>query len=350
MSVIQFLAFPSVSVSTGKGEKKNNKKPITINTTSASVPVMTTSPPSSTSSPRADYAFFVTKAICYTIVTILILLANVICLLVFLTSRRMRTRPYLLLVSLSVADFLVGVSVFEKIPQLELSNGDLVIRSNLGFLADPASLYTLTAIAIERLIATMFPYFHRGVGLWLYVLLAGLPWLMGFAVMMTFIGIFYLGTPRSAEFYLFLTIPFSLGLILLAYISLALSLSRSRIVTQNPGAAEQRALRNRKLAITLAFVTLASLLAWCPYGLYEIALIYCNSCTKSARIIFALKLLRYLNSAVNVVVYVLRMPEFNRYMTALFRKCSSRVDPSNDHSTQSCDHTSRRVASAVWRN
>ncbi|EDO45703.1 predicted protein, partial [Nematostella vectensis] len=107
---------------------------------------------------------FVTKAICYTIVTILILLANVICLLVFLTSRRMRTRPYLLLVSLSVADFLVGVSVFEKIPQLELSNGEWVFGGAVcGFwvtttiLCGCASVLNLCVVSWDRYVTVTSP-------------------------------------------------------------------------------------------------------------------------------------------------------------------------------------------------
>ncbi|EDO39849.1 predicted protein [Nematostella vectensis] len=250
----------------------------------------------------------------------------------------MRKRPYFLLISLSVADFLVGVSVLEKIPQLELSTSEHVIRSNIGFLADPSSLYTLTGIALERVLTTAFPFFHRFTGVWLYVILVGFPWLLATAVMTSFIGIFHLGLSRSVEFYLFLTIPISLATIIIRHIALVIRLNCVREYSLEC-ALRQQALRNRKLAVTLVIVT-ASAITWCLYGLYKLVVAYCDSCVKSTSIILGLKLLRYSNSAINVVVYMSRMTEFRRYILGVF--CcnraqtgtrSSRVRPTNDGET-----------------
>ena len=85
--------------------------------------------------------------------------------------------------------------------------------------------------------------------------------------------------------------------------------------------------RQRKLTITLLIMTIVSLLMWLPYAvatfLYFQSILKILSLQESFRLEYSLKILYFMNSLVNPIVYTLRMPEFRKALLLLFN-CQQR--------------------------
>ncbi|EDO35760.1 predicted protein [Nematostella vectensis] len=279
----------------------------------------------------SDRQYFLSKVISYAAVSVLIIAGNLLCLVVFLRTPQMRRkRAYYLLISLSIADALVGISLVEKIA-LEVQTPSYNINTNqlgslLYYLASPCSLYNLAAISVERFIVTVFPIYHRTTGMGMYLALVGVPWLMGVTVLLLFILAYKVAViPHEVVTYSRITIVISLLIIIIAYTALALKLKYAelKINSSNPQA---QVLRDRKLAFTLIIVTLFSLITWAPYGVYITVLAYCRDCKSrpyARELYLALNLLRYLNSGINVIIYMVRMPEFKRDVVRILPASSS---------------------------
>ncbi|XP_032238261.2 probable G-protein coupled receptor 21 [Nematostella vectensis] len=272
--------------------------------------------PTNSTAPEQDEAFYLTKVISYASVSVLIIAGNLLCLVVFLRTPQMRRkRAYYLLVSLSIADALVGISCAERTAQMRypaVANENSNTFSVLNFLASPASLFTLSAISIERFIATVFPLRHRIFGVLPYAVLLGVPWASAAVIFMIVIFTKLKVLPSVWVTYTRITIPIPLLIIFICYTALVAKLKYgSRVMSVGNG----QLLRDRKLAITLLIVTLLSLITWVPFGVYVEVLNYCVTCKEEryARDLYlVLNCLKGLNSAINVVVYMFRMPDFKR--------------------------------------
>ena len=87
------------------------------------------------------------------------------------------------------------------------------------------------------------------------------------------------------------------------------------------------AIRQRKLTITLLIMTIVSLLMWLPYAvatfLYFQSSLKFLSLQESFRLDSSLRILYFMNSLVNPIVYAMRMPEFRKALLLLF-KCQQR--------------------------
>ncbi|XP_028512585.1 uncharacterized protein LOC114574377 [Exaiptasia diaphana] len=73
--------------------------------------------------------------------------------------------------------------------------------------------------------------------------------------------------------------------------------------------------RNSKLSVTLAIVTIVSLIAWVPFMTCSAFLDFCYL-TFPPYFLNMLKVLHYGNSFVNFIIYSLRMPDFRTGMRA----------------------------------
>ncbi|XP_055956639.1 trissin receptor-like [Patella vulgata] len=78
---------------------------------------------------------------------------NALVLFIILKNARMRTRPYVFLANLAVADLSVGV--FCVIPSLTTFLSPVwILGENMSYMT---SILLLTVISVERFVATMFP-------------------------------------------------------------------------------------------------------------------------------------------------------------------------------------------------
>ena len=90
--------------------------------------------------------------------------------------------------------------------------------------------------------------------------------------------------------------------------------------------------RQRKLTITLFIMTIVSLLMWLPYAVATFLFFQSSlkflSLQESFRLESSLRILYFMNSLVNPIVYAMRMPEFRNALLLLF-KCQQRRNNNN---------------------
>lgn len=285
-----------------------------------------------------DNEYEKTKIWVRAVTAFVVLLGNSICIVVFLGSKVLRKRPHYLLVHLCLADFLVGVGVLLRlivdVYYWLYGTAGIVLRSftfTLDYFSNIASIYVLTSISIERFLAIVFPLFHRLNGKSLYVILMGVPWGLSCIISLIYIFsnlVFYIDIDTFELIYLvMITAP--VVLIVVAYSVILVNVRKNHVQKNN----RTLALRDRKLAVTLLIVTLASVLTWGPYNVYFILAYYCSNCgiKFSRKVFFAFIVLQYWNSAVNFVVYFCRMPQFRQVVKNCCRQ--HRVSPNQSRSS-----------------
>lgn len=242
----------------------------------------------------------------------LIILGNVLILLIFFT-RRLRKRAQFLLISLAVADLLVGLL---SVPLYIAVNTTLPIPALLPNIFDSAdiftgftSIFTLAVVSLERMHAIGWPFRHRNVGVCVYMFAILTPWILGAAATFCFSA---MATSRFIYVVIVsLTTPL---LVICAAYCIIWRKQRSPMVNQN------NAEREARLAKTLFLVTGASLLTWVPFQI--LFLLYNFQVIKDGAnlpaTIHMIKFLQFSNSLVNVIIYTLRIPEFKSALLRMF--------------------------------
>ena len=259
-----------------------------------------------------------------------IVTVNLLSILLFIKNRSLRTRSMYLVISLTVADMLVGglsgsVSQLDLLRKCHFVNVYLVhlkviIVLRSFFLFFPfVSLTNIAVISVERFHATFRPFRHRLIKRWVYVVAIVVVWV--FPVITLVI--------RDIEWFLIRHHLYSweshccLCLIVI-FVSYTSILFKFRF-----GAHPQRhcaaALRQRKLTVTLFITTLVSLLLWLPYGIYLFVVWLSGICNyriaypKGVTWGYLMRFLFYANSLGNPILYAIRMPDFKKALLSFFR-------------------------------
>ena len=121
-------------------------------------------------------------SLCFGLLATLIIVWNLLTIWIFL-KQRLRKRAHFLLISLAVADLLVGlltVPLYIAINTV-LYFGQLLGRSVFKFtdiFTAIASISTLAAISLERMYAVGWPFRHRNLNLRVYMFAIAIPWIL----------------------------------------------------------------------------------------------------------------------------------------------------------------------------
>ena len=272
------------------------------------------------------FTVFITE--CVAIVTV-----NLLSIILFIKNKSLRTRSMYLVMSLTVADLLVGSlsgSVDSFYSQNSLcpfvKNYSLYWEVRTAFLVliplfPFVSLTNIAVISLERFHATFRPFRHRLIKRWVYVVAIAVVWVFPF-ITLVIVRIEYLLMIHHS-FYLLAS--YCCLCLIVTFVSYTSILFKFRF-----GAHPQRhcaaALRQRKLTVTLFITTLVSLLLWLPYSISYLLVkrspyISLNSLSDPERIrlLSSLNFLRYANSLVNPILYAVRMPDFKKALLSLFR-------------------------------
>ena len=259
-----------------------------------------------------------------------IVTVNLLSIIPFIKIRSLRTRSMYLVMSLTVADMLVGglsgsVSQLDLLRKCHFVNVYLlhlkviiVLRS--FFLFFPfVSLTNIAVISVERFHATFRPFRHRLIKRWVYVVAIVVVWV--FPVITLVI--------RDIEWFLirhhlYLWESHCCLCLIVIFVSYTSILFKFRF-----GAHPQRhcaaALRQRKLTVTLFITTLVSLLLWLPYGIYLFVVWLSGICNyriaypKGVTWGYLMRFLFYANSLGNPILYAIRMPDFKKALLSFFR-------------------------------
>ena len=275
--------------------------------------------------------------ICFGVLVTLIIAGNVLTIWIFFKHRRQK-RTYSLLISLAVANLLVGIFAVPFYIKAVVSQGYTwyVISIGADVFTGAASIYTLAFISLERMSAVGWPVRHRTVNYHVYVCAISIPWIIA-AIFTTLVVLRILNMiGREHFFYCLVLIP-GIPLITLCVANFVVWKKQ-----KSPFRNQNHIKREVKLAKTLALITGTSLFTWLPFQIMNI-LFQLKVMENVHRIEFAffvIKTLQFSNSFVNVIIYPFRIPEFRRTLFQIlnfcvipFRRSSTELSPSAEPSS-----------------
>ena len=146
--------------------------------------------------------------ICFGVLVTLIIAGNVLTIWIFFKQRRQK-RSYSLLISLAVADLLVGIFAVPFYIKTVVSQGYawFLISMVADVFTGITSIYTLAVISLERMCAVGWPLRHRTVNYRVYVCAISIPWIIA-AIFTTLVVLRILNMiGREHFFYCLVLIP-----------------------------------------------------------------------------------------------------------------------------------------------
>lgn len=236
---------------------------------------------------------------------------NALVLASFFMSSNLRHHVIFFVAGLAVADVLVGlISIPMWIYILYLAwkgnstSGNTmitIIYDALDVFAALNSIFHLTAISTERFFATVYPWRHRRATQRMYHLFL--------------LGIWIASALVSSSFFLpvsKLTIDFRFYLINILFVIplLIMSVTYTGIWFKAKTRLRKAPDTTLKMSFTLFIVIGLFFVAWLPFFVVRAVLHFCKQYCVSWRIFYFTKLLHFSNSAVNPLVYGLRIPEY----------------------------------------
>ena len=247
--------------------------------------------------------------ICFGVLGTLITAGNVLTIWIFFKHRRQK-RTYPLLISLAVADLLVGIFAVPFYIKVVVSQGYTwsVISIGTDVFTGITSIYTLAVISLERTFAVGWPLRHRTVNYRVYICAISIPWII--AAIFTTSMLLEIHNMIGREYFLYF-------LVLIPGIPLITICIANFVVwkkQKTPFRSQNHIKREVKLAKTLALITGTSLFTWLPFQILNI--LFELKVTQNFHVfqltLFIIKTLQFSNSFVNVIIYPFRIPEFKR--------------------------------------
>ena len=251
------------------------------------------------------------------LLAVLIILGNFFSIWVF-HRQGSRKRSYFLLISLAVADLMVGlfaIPLFIKGSSTEHSYLWRLVSKSFEAFTGLTSIYTLAVISLERMFAIVCPLRHRTLTFRNYIYAIAIPWMVA-AVFVTVLILYSYEIIKHPS-YRFLLLLFQTTPLLtmcVAYFSIWIKQKSTK------GIRNHRAARESKLAKTLFLVTGASLLTWTPFQIMNNLFLF-QGLQISLTVFYLSKILQFSNSLVNVVIYPLRIPEFKTTLKNIIHCC-----------------------------
>ena len=255
--------------------------------------------------------------LCYGLLATLIVAGNVLTIWIFFKLRR-RKRSSFLLISLGVADLLVGGLVIPLFIAT-FESASITTRRVFGrvdMFTGTSSIYTLAFISLERMFAIGWPLRHRTANFRVYIFAISIPWIIAaiFIVLTDAYLNFIIG---DSVIYLLVLFPVTPLLVMCVAYYVIWRKQKSPICNHN------NAIREAKLANTLFLITGASVFTWLPFQILNL-LVYLQITANFSHLqltVFIIRVLQCSNSLINVIIYPLRIPEFKNYLLHLLRYC-----------------------------
>ena len=255
---------------------------------------------------------------------------NLLAIILFMKNRRLRTRSMYLVISLTVADMLVGI-LSGGFVQFNLLRRCRLIKLNLSlevgfslssfyFFFPFVSLTNIAVISVERFHATFRPFRHRLIKSWVYVVAITAVWVFP-VIVSAILGVEVL---YLIGYHLYILESYCLLCLIVTVVSYTSVLIKFRF-GDHPQRHCAALLRQRKLTFTLFITSLVSLLLWLPYNIFLFVdwstyILNSLSFKKYLDLISSLRFLYYANSLVNPILYTIRMPDFKKALLSLFRR------------------------------
>ena len=265
-------------------------------------------------------AVFVTESL-------IIVSVNLLTIIVFIKNRNLRTRAMYLVISLTVADMLVGLLSESPSPLVFMQQTcDLLrrvplhgkIETLLSITMPGLPLVSLTNIAVislERTHAAFRPFKHRVIKKWVYGVIIATVWVLPVMILSATISTSFFDLPDN----LFILWPIyyccCLFVICVSYACISIKFVCGAH-PQHHGAVN----RQRKLTVTLFIMTIVSLILLIPLLLYLFVFAITDNILYSLSYLYSSFILAGVNSFVNPILYSVRIPEFKQAFISLFSR------------------------------
>ena len=268
------------------------------------------------------FAVFVTESL-------IIVSVNLLTIIVFIKNRNLRTRAMYLVISLTVADMLVGLLSESLFLLVEMEYPcDLLTRVPLDWKIEIfisttihglplVSLTNIAVISLERTHATFRPFKHRVIKKWVYGVIIATVWVLP-AVMILSAAVSIISYDFSHNLFILWPIYycFCLFVICISYACISIKFLCGAY-PQHHGAVN----RQRKLTVTLFIMTIVSLILLIPLLLHLfVYAIGSQNILSSLSYLYFSFILAGVNSFVNPILYSVRIPEFKQALISLFSR------------------------------
>ena len=258
-------------------------------------------------------------SVCFGVMAILIVFGNCLSILILL-KRRLRKRPHFLLISLAMADLLVGLFAIPMYIVMWLTRQKLVsplVSDCVDMFTGFSSVFTLVFISLERLYAIARPFRHRLLALHSYLIAIATPWVLSLAVTSCRV-LLGLAMIDSHQFLSVIITSLSTPLVIMCiayYVIWRKEASRLHHTF--------RARNEARLSKTVLLVTGMFILTWMPFQVLVIVIVKCATCRNvSFAVVFVIKLLQFSNSVLNFFIYCFRIPNYRHALFSLLPSCN----------------------------
>lgn len=266
--------------------------------------------------------FIVFSCIIYAFIAALSVIGNLLVIISFFINDKLRTVTNYFVVGLAVADMLVGaISVPLWINTIVGVNSPSAgeIFKFFDTFSGVCSILHLMVISMERYFCVGWAIKHRNTPKYVYYVVLAAVW-----VTSAFVGSIRLTliTPEfpQADFVLLVFVVFFLFPLVVIVVSYA---AIWKIATTRMGnnPTKRSLKREIRTASTIAFVIGFFFVTWSPFFIAATVILYCGlKCYPSAEVTNILKILHYSNSAINPVVYGVRIPEFRKTFKFILKR------------------------------
>ena len=263
-------------------------------------------------------------SLCFGLLATLIVVGDLLTIWIFL-KQRLRKRAYFLLISLAVADLLVGlltVPLYIAINTvLYLGQTYLLLRyvyEVIDIFTGIASIFTLAAISLERMYAIGWPFRHRTLTFRVYIFAIAMPWIL--AAIFTSIALLRYSSIITWENYVYTQTLFLSTPLLVMCMAYFVVWKKQKTMMGN----QNHVVREKRLAKTLFIITAASLSTWLPFQILLLLLNFSEIRNQPHlnSTVFVIKVLQFSNSLVNVIIYPFRISEFKNALLQMLRCCA----------------------------
>ena len=248
----------------------------------------------------------------------MIVVGNLITIWIFL-KQRLRKRAHFLLISLAVADLLVGLLSVPLYIAISANPGEVMLVTLALRYGDPftgiASIFTLATISLERMYAIAWPFRHRTLTFRFYIFAVAIPWILA-AIFTSILLLNYLSIITQENF-VYPLILFQSTPLLVMCTAYCVMWRKQTVMIGN----RNHVVRETALAKTLLIITAASLFSWLPFQIWNL-LVNRRELEYFPHInmtFYIIKFLQFSNSLVNVIIYPFRISEFKNALLQMLR-------------------------------
>lgn len=264
----------------------------------------------------------------FSLTAIVVTAGNLVTIGVFLKTK-LRERPHFLLISLAIADMLVGaISVPLYIAVGIHPNKLLLILSFqcVDIFTGVISIFTLASISLERMFAIARPLRHRTLTSKFYTCVIGIPWIVGLlGVLARVLLHFYMIS--TLAFFVIINTSLTTPLVFTSVAYVVIWRKQKCPFPDRPQAAG----RDKRLAKTLFLITGAFIVTWFPFHIINIVIFFCSPCQSWPYLMFhIMKLLQFSNSFINVIIYPLRILEYKEILLEALYSCACFTSSRNE--------------------